>query len=131
MNIYNYNKDTGIFTCVTKAKKNPLVPEEYLLPASATFDSIPEEVADKDIIRRNNEWIYVAKKNSIPTTKWGVLGITENEWNATEYQRLRKAEYDKLNQDELRFDDLINGTTAWQDAILVVKAKYPKPTKGE
>ena len=49
-------------------------------------------------------------------------------WNATEYARLRKAEYDKLNQDEMRFDDLMNGTTTWQDAILAIKAKYPKPT---
>ncbi len=49
------------------------------------------------------------------------------EFNNTEYQRLRKAEYDKLNQDEMRFDDLVNGTTTWQDAILEIKSKYPKP----
>ena len=55
-----------------------------------------------------------------------ITRLTE-EHNATEYQRLRKAEYDKLNQDELRFDDLINNTTTWQDAILAIKAKYPKP----
>ena len=48
-------------------------------------------------------------------------------WEKTEYQRLRKAEYDKLNQDEMRFDDLENGTTTWQDAINAIKAKYPKP----
>lgn len=52
---------------------------------------------------------------------------TELELSKTEYQRLRKAEYDKLNQDEMRFDDLINGTTTWQDAILAIKSKYPKP----
>ena len=58
-----------------------------------------------------------------------IVRLTE-EYNATEYQRLRKAEYDKLNQDELRFDDLANGTTTWQDAILAIKAEYPKPTEG-
>ena len=51
----------------------------------------------------------------------------QEEFNNTEYQRLRKAEYDKLNQDEMRFDDLVNGTTTWQDAIIAIKNKYPKP----
>jgi len=46
---------------------------------------------------------------------------------ATQYQRDRAAEYAKLNQDELRFDDMMNGTTTWKDAILAIKAKYPKP----
>lgn len=50
----------------------------------------------------------------------------QEEFNNTEYQRLRKAEYDKLNQDEMRFDDLVNGTTTWQDAIIAIKNKYPK-----
>lgn len=49
--------------------------------------------------------------------------------NATEYQRLRKAEYDKLNQYELMFDDKINGTTKWQEAINEIKARHPKPSE--
>ena len=49
--------------------------------------------------------------------------------DATLYQRLRKAEYDKLNQYELMFNDKINGTTTWQEAINTIKAKYPKPTE--
>ena len=48
------------------------------------------------------------------------------EYDSQEYARLRKAEYDKLNQDELRFDDLENGTTVWQDTINEIKARYPK-----
>ena len=43
-----------------------------------------------------------------------------------EYARLRKAEYDQLNQDELRFDDLRDGTTTWVDAVNEIKARYPK-----
>ena len=54
----------------------------------------------------------------------------EEQEKATQYQRDRKAEYDKLNQDELRFDDLVNGTTTWIDAINNIKKKYPKPTQG-
>ncbi len=38
----------------------------------------------------------------------------------------RKAKYDLLNQDEMRYDDLINSTTTWQDAIAAIKTEYPK-----
>ena len=51
-----------------------------------------------------------------------------DEYVATQYSRDREAEYLKLNQDEMRFDDLENGTTTWQDAINAIKAEYPKPT---
>ncbi len=47
-------------------------------------------------------------------------------YDSQEYARLRKAEYDQLNQDELRFDDLENGTTVWQDTINEIKGRYPK-----
>ena len=53
----------------------------------------------------------------------------EIEYNNTEYSRLRRAAYRKLNQDEMRFDDLINGTTTWRDAILDIRAQYPDPKK--
>ena len=42
------------------------------------------------------------------------------------YNEKRKEEYDKLNQFELISDDSINGTTTHKDAILAIKAKYPK-----
>ena len=45
---------------------------------------------------------------------------------STQYQRDRKEEYDKLNQFELIGEDSINGTTNHKDAILAIKAKYPK-----
>ena len=51
----------------------------------------------------------------------------EAEQAATEYKRDRKAEYDQLNQYEMMFDDEVNGTTTWIDAINAIKAKYPKP----
>jgi len=49
------------------------------------------------------------------------------EWDAQEYARNRKVEYDVLNQLELQFDDQANDTTTWVDAIEAIKAKYPKP----
>ena len=35
--------------------------------------------------------------------------------------------YRELNQDEMRFDDQVNGTTTWVDAINAIKAAHPKP----
>ena len=49
------------------------------------------------------------------------------EYDAQEYARNRKAEYDALNQFELISDDDVNGTTTHKDAIAAIKAKYPKP----
>ena len=43
------------------------------------------------------------------------------------YARTRKAKYDLLNQDEMRFDDQVNSTTTWVDAINAIKAAHPKP----
>lgn len=40
----------------------------------------------------------------------------------------RKIEYSKLNQDEMRFDDEINGTTIWIDTIKEIKERFPKPS---
>ena len=49
------------------------------------------------------------------------------EYVAQEYARSRKTEYDALNQNEMMYDDKVNGTTTWEDAIAAIKAKYPKP----
>ena len=43
------------------------------------------------------------------------------------YARTRKAKYDLLNQDEMRYDDVKNSTTTWVDAIDAIKAEFPKP----
>ena len=48
-------------------------------------------------------------------------------YDAQEYARKRKAKYDLLNQDEMRYDDLKNSTTTWVDAIDAIKTAHPKP----
>ena len=48
-------------------------------------------------------------------------------YDAQEYARKRKAKYDLLNQDEMRYDDVKNSTTTWVDAIDAIKAAHPKP----
>ena len=48
------------------------------------------------------------------------------EYDSQEYARNRKQEYDKLNQFEMQFDDQLNGTTTWVDAINAIKQNIPK-----
>ena len=50
----------------------------------------------------------------------------EDEYNSLQYARNRKEAYLKLNQDELRYDDLVNGTSTWTDAIEAIKLEFPK-----
>lgn len=49
-------------------------------------------------------------------------------WDALDYSRKRKIEYDNLNQFELMYNDKINNTETWKTSILAIKAKYPKPS---
>jgi len=51
---------------------------------------------------------------------------SEAAYNSDQYARDRKSKYDLLNQDEMRFDDAVNGTTTWIDAIQAIKAAHPK-----
>jgi len=50
----------------------------------------------------------------------------QTEYDSQAYARSRKAEYDKLNQFEMQFDDQLNGTTTWVDAINAIKQEFPK-----
>jgi hypothetical protein len=43
------------------------------------------------------------------------------------YDEKRKSEYLRLDQFEMQYDDEVNGTTTWKDAIAAIKTKYPKP----
>ena len=53
--------------------------------------------------------------------------VLQAAYDALEYSRLRKAKYDLLNQDEMRYDDLVNNTTTWRDGIAAIKTAHPKP----
>ena len=50
----------------------------------------------------------------------------QSDYDAQEYARNRKLEYDALNQFEMQYDDKVNSTTTWDDAIEDIKTKYPK-----
>jgi hypothetical protein len=42
------------------------------------------------------------------------------------YAEKRKTKYDALNQFEMQYDDLVNTTTTWSDAIAAIKLEIPK-----
>ena len=70
-----------------------------------------------------------AEPNNIPTDV-EIIETAERlqvEYDANAYARSRKTAYDALNQLELISDDAINGTTTHADAILAIKAEFPKP----
>ena len=76
----------------------------------------------KEIVSRFGQSEYDDK-----TKRTQHIATLKSEWDAKDYARKRKAKYDALNQDEMRFDDDINGTTTHKDAILAIKAEFPKP----
>lgn len=83
------------------------------------------------VLRDNElEWLEV-NETTEPTEEelQAEIERLQADYDAKEYQRLRKAEYDKLNQFEMQFDDQLNGTTNWIDTINIIKAKYPKPSE--
>ena len=65
----------------------------------------------------------VTLNQSLVDTEEAVLQAAHD---ALEYSRTRKAKYDLLNQFEMQYDDAVNGTTTWQDAINAIKQEIPK-----
>ena len=47
-------------------------------------------------------------------------------YDAQDYARSRKAEYDQLNQFEMIFDDDRDSTSTWVDTINEIKGRHPK-----
>ena len=90
------------------------------------FFSQSHKIVDHD---SNNSAIFSSDPEDFGIT-WNEVKTKidelQAEWDAQEYARNRKAEYDALNQFELISDDAINGTTTHKDAIVAVKTKYPK-----
>ena len=53
----------------------------------------------------------------------------ETAWTAITamaYSEKRKTAYDELNQYELMYDDKVNSTDKWGEAITAIKNKFPK-----
>ena len=76
--------------------------------------------------------VWLDKVQVKPTEKEYNDAVTawEAEYDAQEYARNRKKEYDALNQFELISDDTKNGTTTHIEAIEEIKVKWPKDNSG-
>lgn len=80
-------------------------------------------------VMRDDELEWLSTDITQPTQAEIDAEITrlQAEYDANAYARSRKTAYDALNQLELISDDAINGTTTHADAILAIKAEFPKP----
>jgi len=72
------------------------------------------------------EWLDAVQTEPTQTEIDAEVTRLQTEYDSQEYARNRKAEYDQLNQFEMQFDDQLNGTTTWVDAINAIKQEYPK-----
>ena len=81
---------------------------------TSIVDDIPKDI-NGDVVTLNQ---------SLVDTEESVLQAA---YDAKNYSRTRKAKYDLLNQDEMRYDDLVNNTTTWRDGIAAIKTAHPKP----
>ena len=88
------------------------------------FDNLNGDDANKTYAN-----LVIHSSDAKPTEQECTDGVAalQTTWDSLEYSRLRKAKYDLLNQDEMRYDDLVNNTTTWRDGIAAIKAAHPKP----
>jgi hypothetical protein len=75
----------------------------------------------------NITWIDTEQTKPTESAVTTKVNELQAAYDALEYSRTRKAKYDLLNQDEMRYDDVKNSTTTWVDAIDAIKAAHPKP----
>ena len=71
--------------------------------------------------------LFTAEEETARDAKEKTWADEQAELAKTKYQRNRKAEYAKLNQFEMQFDDQRDSTTTWVDAIDAIKVAIPKP----
>ena len=94
-----------------------------------TSDALQSLKPNAQWVLRGDELEWLDTVQTQPTEAEITAEVTrlQAEYDANQYQRDRKAKYDALNQLELISDDAINGTTTHKDAILAIKAEFPKP----
>ena len=94
-----------------------------------------DKVAALQALTPSAQWVirgevieWLDSEQDQPTDKAIQSKIIElqSQYDSQAYARSRKVEYDKLNQEEMRYDDLVNSTTTWQDAIAAIKTSIPK-----
>ena len=111
--------------CVGLQKEGDVgtVTSEYTVIGEAIQSSF--SISDRMRVTANNRQLDI----SFIECADGNIQINQSKLDellANEYKTLRKAAYIELNQDELRYEDTVNGTNTWGEAIEAIKAKYPK-----
>ena len=94
-----------------------------------TIDALQSLTPNAQWVLRGDELEWLDTEQTQPTAAALAAEVMRLQaaYDAQAYARSRKVEYDKLNQDEMRFDDLVNSTTTWHDAIAAIKVAIPKP----
>ena len=70
---------------------------------------------------------WIVKHKQVVLDEETVIATEEKKRaNDMTYKEKRKREYNRLEQFEMQYDDKINNTTTWVDAIKAIKAAYPK-----
>jgi hypothetical protein len=119
MIIFNITGDLhGVFSALPSAS--------YLDKSKWIIAELPEGESYDDSYSYSSVDGVAVKGDLLPVDTTEIERMAA-EWTATQYSRDRKDKYDKLNQDEMRYDDLVNSTTTWQDAIAAIKKAHPKP----
>ena len=95
----------------------------------STSDAIQSLTPNAEWVLRGDTLEWSDSEQTEPTTSALATEVTRLQaaYDAKDYSRVRKAKYDLLNQDEMRYDDVKNSTTTWVDAIDAIKVAHPKP----
>jgi hypothetical protein len=82
---------------------------------------------DTDMISAPND---MGNRHRVMIQEWIDAGNTPDPFvpPVKTWEENRQAEYAKLNQFEMQFDDQRDSTTTWVDAVNAIKSKFPKPT---
>ena len=94
-----------------------------------TIDALTSLKPNADWVLRDDVLEWLDSEQTEPTALELSNEVTRLQavYDSQLYARTRKAKYDLLNQDEMRYDDVKNSTTTWVDAIDAIKAAHPKP----
>ena len=95
----------------------------------STTDALQSLKPGAEWVLRGDVLEWLDGSQTEPTTAELAAEVTrlQGVYDGQAYARTRKAKYDLLNQDEMRYDDLVNNTTTWRDGIAAIKAAHPKP----
>jgi hypothetical protein len=99
-----------------------------MIPTISTSDALQTLRPKAQWVLRGDSLEWIDTVQAEPTAAELATEVTRLQavYDSQAYARSRKAKYDLLNQDEMRYDDLINSTTTWQDAIAAIKLEFPK-----